>query len=157
MSTIKKIRQEKGITQSEASKITNIPLRTFKLYENDASKEGSIKYNYIIQELGRYGYVDEEHGVLSVQEIKNSCREVFEKYNVKYAYLFGSYAKGTAGENSDVDLVISTKETGLKFYGIVEELRTSLKKKVDVLDLKQLENNIELVDEILKFGVKIYG
>ena len=157
MSTIKQIRKQKGITQYEAAKITNIPLRTFKLYENDSSKEGTIKYNYIVQELDKYGYIDENHGALSLENIKNACASVLEKYDVEYAVLFGSYAKGSAVDNSDVDLLISTKEKGIKFYGIVEELRIALKKKVELLDVDQLNNNMELVNEVLKYGVRVYG
>ena len=43
-----------------------------------------------------------------------------------------------------------------KFYGLVERLRNSLNKKVDVLDINQLVNNKELLNEILKDGIKIY-
>ena len=74
-----------------------------------------------------------------------------------YCYLFGSYAKGKATPVSDVDLLISTGLTGLKFYGLVEDIRTALHKKVDVLDVNQLNDNIKLINEILKDGVKIYG
>ncbi len=31
--------------------------------------------------------------------------------------------------------------TGLKFYGLVEDIRTALHKKVDVLDINQLKDN----------------
>ena len=55
------------------------------------------------------------------------------------------------------DLLISTDATGLKFYGLVEDIRTALHKKVDVLDINQLKDNFELTQEILKDGVKIYG
>ena len=71
--------------------------------------------------------------------------------------LFGSYAKGKETPTSDVDLLISVKVKGLKFYGLVEELRIALRKKVDVLDMNQLKDNLELTEEILKDGVKIYG
>jgi hypothetical protein len=40
---------------------------------------------------------------------------------------------------------------------LVETLREELKKKVDVLDIKQLNNNLVLTKEILKDGIKIYG
>ena len=76
---------------------------------------------------------------------------------MEYCYLFGSYAKGKATEVSDVDLLISTSVSGMQFYDIVEALREGLKKKVDVLNLEQLRDNTELVNEILKDGVKIYG
>ena len=56
-----------------------------------------------------------------------------------------------------MDLLISANIKGLKFYGLVEELRTVLHKKVDVLDMNQLKENLELTEEILKDGVKIYG
>ena len=44
----------------------------------------------------------------------------------------------------------------MRFYGIAERLRTELKKKVDLLDLRQLTNNNELLDEILKDGIRVY-
>ncbi|MBS6441740.1 MAG: nucleotidyltransferase domain-containing protein, partial [Coprobacillus sp.] len=71
-------------------------------------------------------------------------------------YLFGSYAKNKATEHSDVDLLISTSITGLKYFELVEILREQLKKKVDLLDSAQLNNNFDLVHEILKEGIKIY-
>ena len=45
----------------------------------------------------------------------------------------------------------------MKFYELVETLRENLKKKVDLLDTKQLNNNPALLNEILKDGIKIYG
>lgn len=45
----------------------------------------------------------------------------------------------------------------MKFYELVEELREALKKEVDLLNLEQLKDNLELVNEILKDGIKVYG
>ena len=78
-------------------------------------------------------------------------------YPVEFCYLFGSYAKGKATEKSDVDLLVHTSLFGIDFFGLVESLREKLKKRVDVLDQKQLENNLALTSEILKDGIKIYG
>ena len=47
-----------------------------------------------------------------------------------------------------------TLGSGLKFFALVEELRESLRKKVDVLELNQLENNQDLLNEGLKEGIK---
>lgn len=102
-------------------------------------------------------FIDEEHGVLTIEDIKRKCEKVFEQYDVKFCYLFGSYAKGKEKPESDVDLLISANVRGLMFYGLVEELRVALCKKVDVLDINQLRNNIELTEEILRDGIKIYG
>ena len=82
---------------------------------------------------------------------------MFAQYDVNFCYLFGSYAKGKETPVSDVDLLISTGVKGLKFYGMVEELRTNLRKRVEVLDMNQLKDNMELTEEILKDGIKIYG
>jgi predicted nucleotidyltransferase len=155
--TLRELRKNKGITQQEAANFLGVPLRTYSNYENDIKKQTSIKYIYMVEKLYTYGYVDEENGILTLDEIKNVCVEVFSKYSVEYCYLFGSYAKGKAKATSDVDLLVCTNLSGLKFYGLVEELREALKKKVDVLDQKQLIDNFELTNEILKDGIKIYG
>ena len=155
--TLRELRKNKNITQAQAAEFVGVPLRTYINYENDAQKQNSIKYKYIVDKLYEYGYIDEENGILSLEKIKETCANVFVNYPVEYCYLFGSYAKGKATETSDVDLLVSADISGLKFFGLVEELRESLKKKVDVLDLKQIKDNFELTNEILKDGIKIYG
>ena len=52
---------------------------------------------------------------------------------------------------------IYTPISGMHFYDLVETIREGLKKKVDVLNREQLNNNPDLMNEILKDGVKIYG
>lgn len=76
---------------------------------------------------------------------------------MEYCYLFGSYAKGKATEKSDVDLLVAMPVDGMKFFELIEVLREQLKKKIDLLDIAQLENNPALVQEILRDGIKIYG
>ena len=155
--TIKELRLSKGLTQLEAAGITKISLRSYKQYENDESKKNTIKYNYIYNELEKYGYIDEDKGVLSVDEIKKIVSNVLDEYDVSYCYLFGSYAKGTASDNSDIDLLVSTNERGMAFFGLAEALRQALHKRVDLLNVEQLNNNALLINEILEGGIKIYG
>ena len=147
----------KGITQQQAADFVGVPLRTYSNYENDPRKQTSVKYKYIIDTLYTYGCIDEEHGVLTLEKIKEICASVFSEYDVEYCYLFGSYAKGKATPTSDVDLFVNTSVMGLQFFELIEELRERLGKKVDLLDQRQLENNFELTSEILKDGIKIYG
>lgn len=155
--TLKELRKEKKLTQIECAAYLGIPVRTYQNYETDEKKSTSMKYLYMLQKLEQYGLVDESHGVLSLQTIREICGDVFADYNVTYGYLFGSYAKGKATETSDVDLLLSTAETGMRFFELVEALRERLKKKVDVLNREQLKQNDALLDEILKDGIKIYG
>ena len=155
--TLKELRKEKGLTQEACAKVVGVPLRTYIRYESDEGRRNNIKYRYIFEMLQKYGVIDEEHGLLTVEKIKETCAPLFEQYGVKYAYLFGSYAKKRATEQSDVDLLISMPVNGLRFYEFVEALREALKKRVDLLDETQLDNNNALVKEILQDGIKIYG
>ena len=156
MVDLKELRIEKKMTQQEVADLVGISLRSYKSYENDEEKRDTIKYKYIVEQLSKINYIDEETGILELEDIVRKCTEVFERYEVSFCYLFGSYAKGKATQTSDVDLLISVNVKGLKFYGLVEEIRTALHKKVDVLDMNQLKENIELTEEIFKDGIKIY-
>ncbi|MBF1006539.1 MAG: nucleotidyltransferase domain-containing protein [Lachnospiraceae bacterium] len=157
MKDLKSIRLEKELTQQQAAGIVGISLRSYKSYENDLDKRGNLKYNYIYEKLSQINPIDEEHGIVDLEYISRKCSEIFDKYKINFCYLFGSYAKGKAKDDSDVDLLISTEIKGLKFFGLVEELRNSLQKKVDVIEVAGLKNNVELLEEILKDGIKIYG
>lgn len=155
---LKELRISKKLTQAESAEYLGMPLRTYQNYENDEKKRTSMKYLYMMEKLEKYDYLDETTGVLSIEQIKEACGQVFSNMDVDYCYLFGSYAEGTPHEKSDVDLLISASITGLDYYNLIETLRSKLfNKKIDLLTVKQLENNFDLLDEILKKGIKIYG
>jgi len=157
MDKLKELRIEKKLTQPQVADLVGISLRSYKSYENDPSKKDTLKYNYILEKLKTINPIDEEHGILEIEDISKKCSSVFSKYDIKFCYLFGSYAKAKATPKSDVDLLISANIKGLQFYGLVEDIRTALNKKVDVLDINQLKDNLDLTEEILKDGIKIYG
>jgi len=157
MNELRELRIEKKMTQQAVADLVGISLRSYISYESDDKKRDTIKYKYIMEQLNKINFVDEEHGILTVDEIIKKCAKVFEHYEVQFCYLFGSYAKEKATPVSDVDLLISADVKGLKFYGMVEELRVALKKRVEVLDINQLKDNLNLTEEILKDGIKIYG
>ena len=48
---LKEIRQLKGLTQKEASKILNVSLRSYKDYENSQEKMNTNKYDYLCEKL----------------------------------------------------------------------------------------------------------
>ena len=154
---LKELRLSKNITQSTAALLAGISLRSYKSYENDPSKVDTIKYKFLIETLNKYGFIDESHGVLTIAQITEIVEDTFSRYKVEYCYLFGSYAKGKAQEDSDVDLLVATDITGMDFFGLAEDLRENLHKRVDLLNLDQLGNNRELLNEILKDGIRIYG
>ena len=157
MTELKRIRTSKKLTQQEAANRIGVSLRSYVSYENDETKSDTVKYRFFLHELEMIDPIDEEHGVISRDELIKICSNIFSEYDVHFCYLFGSYAKGTAIGTSDVDLLISTKITGLKYYELVERLREALHKKVDMLDTKQLLKNEALLNQVLKEGIRIYG
>lgn len=94
---------------------------------------------------------------MEISDLKRIVSGVLDKYDVYFCYLFGSYAKGKAKGISYVDLIIDTEITGLAFFGLVEDLRTSLHKKIDLLKINQLDGNQTLLRNVMKEGIKIYG
>ena len=59
---------------------------------------------------------------------------ILKKNGVSKAAIFGSYVRGDATKNSDIDILIQPpKGIGLGFIGIKLELEKKLGKKVDLL------------------------
>ena len=157
--TLKQYRESIGISSIEASNACGIPLRTYQRYEQNNSYGSELKRKAIFDILIDKYEITEEKGILKFENIKTKVSEVLDKYkdDVKFCYLFGSYAKGYAKENSDVDLCIATSLTGLKFVGLSGELRENLNKNIDLLRLSDVQSNESLLNEIMKDGKKIYG
>ena len=95
--------------------------------------------------------------IYSQTEIKNLLQPVFARYPVKRATLFGSYAKGSAKKNSDVDIMVDSGLKGLAFFGLLEDVVTTLNKPIDLIDITQIEKGSDVEREIKRSGVLIYG
>lgn len=94
--------------------------------------------------------------IYSVDEIKNVLYPVFVRHNVKKAVLFGSYVKGMADKNSDVDLLLDSRLRGLKFVSLIEDVRSALNKEVDVFDETHIIPGSKISSEIQKDGIVIF-
>ena len=94
--------------------------------------------------------------IYTLPEIERLLSPVFSEYPVKKAILFGSYAKGLAEPNSDVDILVDSGLKGLSFFGLLEDVATALDKNVDLLDITQIEPDSDIHLEIVKSGVVIY-
>lgn len=156
---LKDYRRHLKLTIKEASEATNVPIRTYIRYENDDGYGDSMKRKIIVDRLRSCFEVTETKGILSLDQIKATAAKVMQNHGAKieFCYLFGSYAKGYASESSDVDLCVSTTLKGLELVGLIEELRVALHKKVDLLRLSDVVENLDLLKEIMKDGIKIYG
>ena len=92
----------------------------------------------------------------TIDDIKTMLHPVFARNNVKKAILFGSYVKGLANSQSDVDLLLDSGLRGLKFVGLIEDVRSALDKEVDVFDTTHIVKGSKISSEIAKDGVVIY-
>jgi predicted nucleotidyltransferase len=76
--------------------------------------------------------------MFTTETIRNKAKPIAEKYNVVSLELFGSYADGTADENSDVDFLVQFAvpiPSIFKVMGFREELSRALGLPVDVVTL----------------------
>ncbi len=80
--------------------------------------------------------------VYTFEEIADKVRPIAEKYGLRNVWLFGSYARGEANEDSDIDLLIDygNEAHGLFWLsGVHVDFCDALEKKVDMVTLGTLE------------------
>ena len=75
--------------------------------------------------------------IYAVDEIARIVRPIAQRYGLRAVYLFGSYARGAATEDSDIDLLIDTTGTNIKSLlqvaAVYCELEEALGKPVDLV------------------------
>ena len=71
----------------------------------------------------------------TVTEIAQKAEPVFKKYGVKRARIFGSFARGEARPDSDVDFLVVYRDKASLYdlIGLREDLTESLNRPVDVV------------------------
>ena len=95
--------------------------------------------------------------VLTRSELETAIRALLKKYHAEYALLFGSYARGEATANSDIDLVVvggvNFRARDILSFG--EELRQLTNKDVDAFELRELNVGTPFYETIMQEGVRI--
>ena len=109
--------------------------------------------------------------IYSIAEIKKLIKKILKKYKIDKAYLFGSYARGEATKNSDIDIMISKGElsTLIELSKLASEIEEILNKQVDIITEESYTEDIKydkstslilakkiFYNEILKERVLIY-
>ena len=89
--------------------------------------------------------------VYTVNDIKEKLLPVFKKHNIKKAILFGSYAKGSADNRSDIDIMVDSNLRGLAFYGLLEDVVNTIGKSVDLLDKQQIKAESKVGQSLQEF------
>ena len=95
--------------------------------------------------------------IYDIAEIKRRLEPVFRSNGVRSAVLFGSYAKGEAAANSDIDIMVDSGLRGLDFVGLIEYVREALQKNVDVIDIRYVDRDSSIEKEVNNTGIFIYG
>jgi len=76
----------------------------------------------------------------------NKIRQFFSGLPIKKAYVFGSYSRNDADENSDIDILVELDHStpiGMQFFTYADELQKLLKKKVDVVSYEGLSKYVK--------------
>lgn len=93
--------------------------------------------------------------MLSLEQIRQAVAPLAEQYGLDRVFLFGSYARGEATEESDVDLRIDRGSMhGLQFGGLYEDIKESLARPVDILTTEQM--GAHLLSHIKKEEILLY-
>ncbi|MDD2480736.1 MAG: nucleotidyltransferase domain-containing protein [Lutispora sp.] len=74
--------------------------------------------------------------MLNIQDVKRQINDIISKYPIKKMSIFGSYADGTATEDSDLDILVEFLSSNISLftlYTIKEEIEARVGKKVDLI------------------------
>ncbi len=96
--------------------------------------------------------------VYTVKEIKEMIYDIFRKYGIEKAYIFGSYARGEADKKSDVDIMIKkgNLKTLLQLSALAYEIEQILKKQVDIVVEETYTDDIQYDSETIKLAKSIF-
>ncbi len=102
----------------------------------------------------------------TIEELKTIIAPVARKYGLRTVYLFGSYARNEATEDSDVDILVDrsgSKIRGIEMGGLYNDLQKSIGKEIDLVTTQTLEQpstrqrTPQFVEQLNSEKVKIYG
>ena len=76
-----------------------------------------------------------------IKKIKGQYSYLSQQYGIRRIGIFGSVAMDTAGQDSDIDIVVEfDRPIGLKFIEFIEYMEKLFGKKVDVLTKDGIKN-----------------
>ena len=94
---------------------------------------------------------------ITIDEIIGVIKPLAEKYHIKDVYIFGSYARGEATQNSDIDFLIYGDQNFIPTSVLVfaEELRILFKKDIDVFEINEVNKGSSFYEAIMRDRIKI--
>ena len=115
----------------------------YKMYPFRVKKSDEELIKKLDTVQNRNGYItilildDINPGILTIKQIKERIKPIMEKHNIKDVYLFGSYSRGEANRNSDVDIYCESGDISSLWEksAFKNELEEALGKEVDVVTI----------------------
>ncbi len=94
-----------------------------------------------------------------LENVKKYIEEISKYYKIQEVYLFGSYAKGTNNEDSDIDVAIIINSDTNTFDLLVELMmytqNIDLRIEPHPIKIEDFEEGNPFVQEILETGLKV--
>ena len=91
--------------------------------------------------------------------VKKYVNEISKIFNVKEVYIFGSYAKGTSNEDSDIDvaIVLDSEENTIDIMVELMMLTRNIDLRIEPHPIKEndFEEGNPFVEEIKLTGLKV--
>lgn len=94
---------------------------------------------------------------IAKDELKAVIRDLLHKYHAEYALLFGSYARGEATADSDIDVIVFGGKNfrPADIFAFGEELHQLTGKDVDAFEIREVNVGTPFYNAIMKEGVRI--
>ena len=97
-----------------------------------------------------------------VNTIKKYIEEISRYYKIDAVILFGSYAKGTNTEHSDIDIAVISNDIINKFddMAILMKLRRKIDLRIEPYPIKTDEFNkseTPFINEVKRTGIELYA
>jgi len=123
---------------------------------NNLDDESKLKVLHLTDSILEEKGLPPVRDVLDIEDIKKAVLPYCSKYPIKQIGLFGSYARGKADEESDIDLIVEYESNVslMKVLGLKARLEADLKKKVDLVEPDNIDE--DLATEIAKGMVILY-
>ena len=125
--------QQEYISKFNKDKYKMYQFRIKKSEENLISLLDNInnRNNYIVSLIDK----DINNEIYTLKQLKLILKPILNKYGITDINLFGSYARGEANKDSDIDIYCNKGniKTLIDQQRLIEELEMALNKKVDII------------------------
>ncbi|MCL2320943.1 MAG: nucleotidyltransferase domain-containing protein [Oscillospiraceae bacterium] len=94
--------------------------------------------------------------IYKLVELKEKFLDFIKSTKVSTLILTGSYARGLATEDSDIDIIIESDDIVEDYEKIYSELSAILEKHIDIMTVTGIENSVYR-ESLLEGSILIYG